>query len=134
MIMEYGLGGKAGKNRYYDEFDMNAGTGDNADEISEEVDKVLDEAYKLANEYLTENRDYLDAIALALVDHQILMKDELDKIWESVTAKRRKAGTKSRSNNQKKVVETSKFKLSDKFKKGKKAVKRIKKEVAKMFK
>ena len=134
MIMEYGLGGKAGRNRYYDEFDMNAGTGDNADEISEEVDRVLDEGYKLANEYLIENRDYLDAIALALVDHQILMKDELDQIWESVTAERKEAGIPKRSNYQKKAAETSKIKLSDKLKKGKKAVKRIKKEVAKMFK
>lgn len=48
MIMEYGLGGKVSKNRYYFDFDMGVGSGEDADEISDEVDKVIEEAYKLS--------------------------------------------------------------------------------------
>ena len=100
MIMEYGLGDKVGKNRYYEDFDMGVGTGDNADEISEEVNCVIDEAYKLANKYLMENRDYLDAVAMALMDHQILMRNELDQIWKNVTDIRKKMETESHNNSQ----------------------------------
>ena len=139
MIMEYGLGDKVGKNRYYEDFDMGVGSGDNADEISEEVDRTIDEAYKLANQYLKENRDYLDAVAMALVDHQILMKDELDQIWEAVTERRKGAKTVTVNSNFYKKKSTKSTKISRdnirfRLKNGKKVAKRVRKELAKMFK
>ena len=139
MIMEYGLGDKVGKNRYYEDFDMGVGSGDNADEISEEVDRTIDEAYKLANQYLKENRDYLDAVAMALVDHQILMKDELDQIWEAVTERRKGAKNVTVNSNFYKKKSTKGTKISRnnirfRLKNGKKVAKRVRKELAKMFK
>lgn len=134
MIMEYGLGDKVGKNRYYEDFDMGVGSGDNADEISEEVDRTIDEAYKLANQYLKENRDYLDAVAMALVDHQILMKDELDQIWESVTERRKETKTVNRNFKSTKSTKISRDDIRSRFKNGKKVAKRVRKELAKMFK
>lgn len=137
MIMEYGLGDKVGKNRYYEDFDMGVGTGDNADEISEEVDRAIDEAYKLANKYLMENRDYLDAVAMALMDHQILMKNELDQIWKNVTEIRMKMGTSSRNSHKKKDKKDNKifkYEIKDQLRKGKKVAKYVRKEIAKMFK
>ena len=137
MIMEYGLGDKVGKNRYYEDFDMGVGTGDNADEISEEVDHVIDEAYKLANKYLMENRDYLDAVAMALMDHQILMRNELDQIWRNVTEIREKMGTSSRNSHKKKDKKDNKifkYEIKDQLRKGKKVAKYVRKEIAKMFK
>lgn len=108
MTMEYGFCGKIGKNRYYADSDMKIGSGENADKISEEMNNIIDEAYELAKEYLVNNRDYLEAIANALVSHKILMKEELDLIWEHVSKKR------------------------NAYKKGKKVVKRIK--IMKIFK
>ena len=137
MIMEYGLGDKVGKNRYYEDFDMGVGTGDNADEISEEVNCVIDEAYKLANKYLMENRDYLDAVAMALMDHQILMRNELDQIWKNVTDIRKKMETESHNfypKKDKKDNKTSKYELKDRIRKGKKVAKHLRKEIAKVFK
>lgn len=137
MIMEYGLGDRVGKNRYYDDDDMCMGTGDNADEISEEVDRAIDEAYKLANKYLMENRDYLDAVAMALMDHQILMKNELDQIWKNVTEIRMKMGTSSRNSHKKKDKKDNKifkYEIKDQLRKGKKVAKYVRKEIAKMFK
>lgn len=137
MIMEYGLGDKVGKNRYYEDFDMGVGTGDNADEISEEVDRAIDEAYKLANKYLMENRDYLDAVAMALMDHQILMRNELDQIWKNVTEIREKMGTSSRNSHKKKDKKDNKifkYEIKDQLRKGKKVAKYVRKEIAKMFK
>ena len=140
MIMEYGLGGKVSKNRYYFDFDMGVGSGEDADEISDEVDKVIEEAYKLSKKYLTENRDYLDAIAKALVSNQILMREELDQIWAKVTEARKRKEARSHGHSyQKKLKNTEKRSIvkSDirtHIKKGKRVAKRIRKEMAKMFK
>ena len=140
MIMEYGLGGKVSKNRYYFDFDMGVGSGEDADEISDDVDKVIEEAYKLSKKYLTENRDYLDAIAKALVSNQILMREELDQIWAKVTEARKRKEARSHSHSyQKKLKNTEKRSIvkSDirtHIKKGKRVAKRIRKEMAKMFK
>lgn len=140
MIMEYGLGGKVSKNRYYFDFDMGVGSGEDADEISDEVDKVIEEAYKLSKKYLTENRDYLDAIAKALVSNQILMREELDQIWAKVTEARKRKEARSHGRSyQKKLKNTEKRSIvkSDirtHIKKGKRVAKRIRKEMAKMFK
>lgn len=140
MIMEYGLGGKVSKNRYYFDFDMGVGSGEDADEISDEVDKVIEEAYKLSKKYLTENRDYLDAIAKALVSNQILMREELDQIWAKVTEARKRKEDRSHGRSyQKKLKNTEKRSIvkSDirtHIKKGKRVAKLIRKEMAKMFK
>ena len=140
MIMEYGLGGKVSKNRYYFDFDMGVGSGEDADEISDEVDKVIEEAYKLSKKYLTENRDYLDAIAKALVSNQILMREELDQIWAKVTEARKRKEARSHGHSyQKKLKNTEKRSIvkSDirtHIKKGKRVAKHIRKEMAKMFK
>lgn len=140
MIMEYGLGGKVSKNRFYFDFDMGVGSGEDADEISDEVDKVIEEAYKLSKKYLTENRDYLDAIAKALVSNQILMREELDQIWAKVTEARKRKEARSHGHSyQKKLKNTEKRSIvkSDirtHIKKGKRVAKHIRKEMAKMFK
>ena len=107
MIMEYGLGGKVSKNRFYFDFDMGVGSGEDADEISDEVDKVIEEAYKLSKKYLTENRDYLDAIAKALVSNQILMREELDQIWAKVTEARKRKEARSHGHSYQKKLKIS---------------------------
>lgn len=58
---------------------------------------------------MTENRDYLDAIAKALVSNQILMREELDQIWAKVTEARKRKEARSHGRSyQKKLKNTEK--------------------------
>lgn len=60
------------------------------DIINDEVTKLLDKAYKRAEQLLTENRDILEAIVPALLEKHIMSETELDKIWQDVVSKRNK--------------------------------------------
>lgn len=52
--------------------------------INEEIDKILDEQYQRAHKLLTDNRDVLDKIAVALVEHEKITGVELIKIIQKV--------------------------------------------------
>lgn len=82
MITEFGMSDGIGKNRVY----LNEGLGNDegAQEVDEEVSEIINFVYKRCKKILTENRDFLDAIANALLERHILMKSELDEVWNSV--------------------------------------------------
>lgn len=82
MITEFGMSDGIGKNRVY----LNEGLGNDegAQEVDEEVAEIINLVYKRCKKILIENRDFLDAIANALLEHHILMKSELDEVWDSV--------------------------------------------------
>ena len=86
MITEFGMSDGIGKNRVY----LNEGMGNDegAQEVDEEVSEIINLVYKRCKKILIENRDFLDAIAHALLEHHILMKSELDEIWENVKKER----------------------------------------------
>lgn len=86
MITEFGMSDGIGKNRVY----LNEGLGNDegAQEVDEEVSEIINLVYKRCKKILIENRDFLDAIAHALLEHHILMKSELDEIWENVKKER----------------------------------------------
>lgn len=86
MITEFGMSNGIGKNRSY--LNVGYGNDEGAQEVDEEVAEIIDIAYKRCKKLLIENRDFLDAIANALLEHHILMKSELDKIWENVQKER----------------------------------------------
>lgn len=52
--------------------------------INEEIDKILDEQYQRAFNLLTDNRDVLDKIAVALVEHEKISGVELVKIIQKI--------------------------------------------------
>ncbi len=86
MITEFGMSDGIGKNRSY--LNVGYGNDEGAQEVDEEVAEIIDIAYKRCKKLLIENRDFLDAIANALLEHHILMKSELNKIWENVQKER----------------------------------------------
>jgi cell division protease FtsH len=51
-----------------------------ADEIDEEMRRLLGEAYQTANNVLTKNRMKLDEIAQLLIEHESVEGDDLDKL------------------------------------------------------
>ena len=52
--------------------------------INKEIDQILDEQYQRALTLLTENRDVLDKIAVALIEHEKISGVELVKIIQKV--------------------------------------------------
>lgn len=82
MITEFGMSNGIGKNRIY--LAEGFGNDEGAQEVDEEVSEIIDLVYKRCKKILIENRDFLDAIANALLKHHILMKSELDEIWNDV--------------------------------------------------
>lgn len=88
MITEFGMSDGIGKNRVY--LIEGFGNDEGAQEVDEEVARIINLVYKRCKKILTENRDFLDAIAAALLEHHILMKSELDKIWANVEKERLK--------------------------------------------
>lgn len=79
MITEFGMSSGIGKNRAYlmEEF----GNDEAAQEVDEEVSKIIDHVYEKCEKMLIANRHFLDAVANALLQKHILMKEELDIIW-----------------------------------------------------
>ena len=71
------LGREMHENRDYSE--------ETARAIDAEVSKLIDEAFKRATQILTEKRTTLDAIANALLEREILEKDDFDKLVRGET-------------------------------------------------
>ncbi len=71
------LGREMHENRDYSE--------ETARAIDAEVSKLIDEAFKRATQILTEKRTTLDAIATALLEREILEKDDFDKLVRGET-------------------------------------------------
>lgn len=88
MITEFGMSNGIGKNRVY--LSEGFGNDEGAQEVDEEVAEIINLVYKRCKKILVENRDFLDAIANALLEHHILMKSELDEIWNDVKKERQK--------------------------------------------
>lgn len=109
MITEFGMSNGIGKNRVY--LSEGFGNDEGAQEVDEEVAEIINLVYKRCKKILVENRDFLDAIANALLEHHILMKSELDEIWNNVKKERQKkpALTSKKSEN-------AKFQKIEKFK------------------
>ncbi len=57
-------------------------------ELDVEVKKIIDEKYALAKEILTNNRDILDELAMALLDKETISADEFDELIEKVKERR----------------------------------------------
>lgn len=91
MITEFGMSDGIGKNRVY--LAEGLGNDEGAQEVDEEVSKIINLVYKKCKKLLIENRDFLDAIAEGLLEHHILMKKELDEIWTKVEKERRQNST-----------------------------------------
>jgi cell division protease FtsH len=48
--------------------------------VDDEVKRLVDEAYARATQILSENRDLLDRIALALLDRETIDREDLDRL------------------------------------------------------
>lgn len=92
MITELGMSKGIARNRVYISDGM-YGSDESAQEIDKEVNKIIDESYKVAEKLLKENRDLLDAVANALLEKQILMRSELEDIWNDTLNKRKMKNT-----------------------------------------
>lgn len=90
MIMSYGLSESSiAKNRVFlPDGMLGLGSEEATKDIEDEVGHIIALGYKRAQELLNAYRDYLDAIATGLLKKQILRKEELDKIWDTVTKQR----------------------------------------------
>ena len=57
-------------------------------ELDVEIKKIIDEKYQLAKTILNENRDILDELANALLDHETVDAAEFDELIEKVKERR----------------------------------------------
>ncbi|MFN7013355.1 MAG: ATP-dependent zinc metalloprotease FtsH [Bacteroidia bacterium] len=87
MITMYGLNDKIGNISYYDSTGQNEYSFSKpysektAELIDEEVKKMIDEAYKRTKKILAENRDKLDKLATALLQKEVIFKEDLEEIF-----------------------------------------------------
>jgi cell division protease FtsH len=79
MVVRYGMSKRLGMVDLSAEEDPLAA--DTARLVDEEIRRIIDEAYREALELLKEHRDLLDGIAAALLEKEVLGRDEL---WEIV--------------------------------------------------
>ncbi len=56
--------------------------------INDEINKLIEKAYKRAEELLTKNKDILEALVDALLKKHIMSEAELDKVWKDTVALR----------------------------------------------
>ena len=54
-----------------------------ANEIDEQVRKIISEQYKVTNKILSENKDLLDLIANTLLEHETITKEQIDYLVEN---------------------------------------------------
>ncbi len=91
MVQKFGMSEKLGLIQYGD-FESNEYLGyaynttkdyseKTAEDIDSEVKRIVNEAYERAKKVLTENREKLDIVAKALLDKEVLGKDEFDKLF-----------------------------------------------------
>jgi cell division protease FtsH len=87
MVMYYGLNPRIGNMSYYDstgqsEYSFTKPYSEKtAQEIDEEVKKIIDTAYNKAKEILTEHREKVDILANRLLDKEVLFAEDLEEIF-----------------------------------------------------
>ncbi len=100
MVTIYGLNDKVGNISYYDssgqsEYQLGKPYSEQtAKMIDEEISKLIETEYQRAKEILTLNRDKLDALALMLLDREVIFREDLEQIfgkreWEAEIAESR---------------------------------------------
>ncbi len=80
MVTQWGLSDKIGMVDYSDDpssFQKRSISSETANEIEEEVRRLIDEGYQRAKEIITNNIDDLHTIAKALLEYELLSGDEL---------------------------------------------------------
>jgi cell division protease FtsH len=55
-----------------------------AAEIDREMRRIIDDCYETAKDLLTGHKEFLNAVALALVEREVLEDEDLDEIMKSV--------------------------------------------------
>lgn len=87
MVTIYGLNEKLGNISYYDstgqsEFSLSKPYSEKTAElIDEEVKKMIDQAYERTKKILLENREKLDRLAQALLQKEVIFKEDLEDIF-----------------------------------------------------
>lgn len=84
MVTVYGLNEKIGNISYYDSSGNSNFTKPYSEAtakiIDEEVSAVIEKAYNTAKDILNSNRDKLDALASELLKHEVIYKEDVEKI------------------------------------------------------
>jgi cell division protease FtsH len=84
MVTVYGMNDKVGKVSFYDPQQENAFTKPYSEEtgklIDDEVRKLVDEAYARTKALLTEKKDEVEKIALALLDREVLQQHDVEEL------------------------------------------------------
>jgi cell division protease FtsH len=82
MVTVYGMNEKVGKLSFYDPQQENTFTKPYAEEtgklIDDEVRALVDQAYLRTRQLLTDKRDKVEKLALALLDREVLHKDDVE--------------------------------------------------------
>jgi cell division protease FtsH len=87
MVTIYGLNKKIGNLSFYDssgqsEFSLSKPYSEKTAElIDEEVKKMIDQAYERTKKIIIENREKLDKLALALLQKEVIFKEDLEEIF-----------------------------------------------------
>ena len=58
-------------------------------EVNDEINKVIQEAFERATELIESNKDILEALVDALLKNLIMSESQLDRIWKDVVSKRK---------------------------------------------
>jgi cell division protease FtsH len=84
MVTVYGMNDKVGKVSFYDPQQENTFTKPYSEEtgklIDDEVRKLVDEAYARTKALLTEKREEVEKIALALLDREVLQQHDVEEL------------------------------------------------------
>jgi cell division protease FtsH len=84
MVTVYGMNDKVGKLSFYDPQQENTFTKPYSEEtgklIDDEVRSLVDDAYRRTMILLTDRRDKVERLALALLDREVLHKDDVEEI------------------------------------------------------
>lgn len=85
----------------------NSHSGQIAYEIDVEVRKLIDECYSKAKEIIVENKDKLELIAKALLEHETLAGEQIEELFHTGSLKERESGLVEEPVNQEENKETS---------------------------
>lgn len=87
MVVYFGLNKKIGNISYYDssgqsEYSFQKPYSEKTSElIDEEISKLIESAYERAKKVLTENKTKLEALAKALLDKEVIFREDLEEIF-----------------------------------------------------
>ena len=98
MVTQWGMSEKMGNMTYgepHEQVFMGRDFGQTKDyseqiafELDNEVKRIIDEQYKVAKQVLTENRDILNELAMALLEHESINAEEFEELIEKVKQRR----------------------------------------------